>query len=189
MPEGYHYEWAGEYESLRAETAPPPDHRSRQPGDHRCASLRAFNSARAAMIVMATLPFGLTGGVLSSFLFTDHLQHFSRGRIRFGFGRRHAGEFGVSVRNPARLSDRLRRIAIRAGALLEMRPILLACLAASRRVAAGGDFAWHWFAGTAAAGASGRGSDDYAPLAILFLMPVLASYWLPPAKTPKVDSE
>src|SRR5262249_49160778 len=64
LPEGYHYEWAGEYDSLRKE-------------QHRLAIIIpitvgmilsllyvSFNSIRDALAVLAVLPFGIAGGVI-----------------------------------------------------------------------------------------------------------------------------
>jgi cobalt-zinc-cadmium resistance protein CzcA len=69
MPPGYYYEWAGEYESLQREL-------------RRLAVVipltlvaifgllyMLFDSVRAALIVLAVLPFGAVGGVLA-LLFT-----------------------------------------------------------------------------------------------------------------------
>ena len=65
LPEGYHIEWAGEYDSLQKE-------------QRRLAVIipislliilallfTAFNSLRHALLVLAILPFGAIGGVLS----------------------------------------------------------------------------------------------------------------------------
>ena len=65
LPEGYHLEWAGEYDSLQKE-------------QRRLAVIipislliilallfTAFNSLRHALLVLAILPFGAIGGVLS----------------------------------------------------------------------------------------------------------------------------
>src|SRR5208282_3152046 len=65
LPEGYHLEWAGEYDSLQKE-------------QRRLAVIipitlliilallfAAFNSLRHALLVLAILPFGLVGGILS----------------------------------------------------------------------------------------------------------------------------
>src|SRR5581483_8606588 len=64
LPRGYHYEWAGEYDSLQKE-------------QHRLMIIMpltmaviflllylAFNSVRDALIVLASLPLSLTGGLL-----------------------------------------------------------------------------------------------------------------------------
>ncbi len=65
LPQGYHYEWAGEYESLREE-------------EHRLAVVipitlvailallyTAFRSLRHALLVLVMLPFAAIGGILS----------------------------------------------------------------------------------------------------------------------------
>ena len=131
LPQGYHYEWAGEYQSLKQE-------------QHRLAiivpiSLLAifallytlFNSWRQAMIVMATLPFGAIGGVLSLLLtgtpfsvsaavgFTSALGVGTLGGCVFLSGIRQAIKSGGAHSE-----------AIAQGAVSEMRPILMACLAA-----------------------------------------------------------
>src|SRR6202044_4048799 len=68
LAEGYHIEWAGEYDSLQKE--------QRRLAIVLPLSLlvilgllfTAFNSLRHALLVLAMLPFGLTGGVLSLLL-------------------------------------------------------------------------------------------------------------------------
>ena len=187
LPEGYHYEWAGEYESLRKE-------------QHRLAIIipisvaiilgllyTLFNSARAALIVIATLPFGLTGGVLALFLsgtpfsisasvgFASALGVATLGSCVFLTGIRHAYHSYTD-----------RNHAINAGALLEMRPILLACLSASVGLLPA---AISTGIGAQAQQPLARvvvGAMITSPLAILFITPVLASYFLPP--TPAASS-
>jgi cobalt-zinc-cadmium resistance protein CzcA len=181
LPEGYHYEWAGEYESLRME-------------QHRLAVIvpislviilgllyALFNSVRAALIVVAVLPFGAIGGVLTLFL--------SRTPFSISASVGFASALGVATLGSSVFLSGIRRAyhgevpkndAIRKGALLEMRPILLACLAASVGL-------------LPAAVSTGIGAQAQQPLArvvvgamltsllaILFLIPALASYWLPP---------
>jgi cobalt-zinc-cadmium resistance protein CzcA len=191
MPEGYHYEWAGEYESLRAEQRRLLIIVPVSLGIIIALLYGLFNSARAAMIVVATLPFGLTGGVLSLFLFrttfsisaavgfVSALGVATLGSSVFLSGIRHA----YQARTP-------KSEAIRTGALLEMRPILLACLAASVGLLPA---AISHGIGSQAQQPLARvvvGAMITAPLAILFLMPVLTSYWLPPAEQPpQADSE
>jgi cobalt-zinc-cadmium resistance protein CzcA len=189
MPEGYHYEWAGEYESLRAEQRRLLIIVPVSLGIIVALLYGLFNSARAAMIVMATLPFGLTGGVLSLFLFrttfsisaavgfVSALGVATLGSSVFLSGIRHA------YRGPVPKDQ-----AIQTGALLEMRPILLACLAASVGLLPA---AISHGIGSQAQQPLARvvvGAMITAPLAILFLMPVLASYWLPPG-TPEPDED
>jgi cobalt-zinc-cadmium resistance protein CzcA len=145
LPPGYHYEWAGEFDSLQKE-------------ERRLEVVipitlviilgllyALFNSWRQALIVMAILPFGAIGGVFSLLVtgtpfsisaavgFTSALgvgtlaaSVFLTGIVR-AEGRREAAqpEGGVIPPRQARLLAPVRR-----GALLEMRPIMLACFAA-----------------------------------------------------------
>jgi cobalt-zinc-cadmium resistance protein CzcA len=79
--------------------------------------------------------------------------------------------------------------AIQKGALLEMRPILLACLAASVGLLPA---AVSHGIGAQAQQPLARvvvGAMITAPLAILFVMPVLASYWLPPSEAEPAAGE
>jgi cobalt-zinc-cadmium resistance protein CzcA len=180
LPEGYHYEWAGEYESLRKE-------------QHRLAVIvpisvaiilvllyALFNSVRAALVVVAVLPFGAVGGVLA--LLVSRTPFSISASVGF------VSALGVATLGSSVFLTGIRRAyhgsvakhdAIREGALLEMRPILLACLAASVGL-------------LPAAISTGIGAQAQQPLArvvvgamitsvlaILFLIPVLASYWLP----------
>jgi cobalt-zinc-cadmium resistance protein CzcA len=190
MPEGYHYEWAGEYESLRAEQRRLLIIVPVSLGIIIALLYGLFNSARAAMIVVATLPFGLTGGVLSLFLFgttfsisaavgfVSALGVATLGSSVFLSGIRHAYHGGTPKGE-----------AIQKGALLEMRPILLACLAASVGLLPA---AVSHGIGAQAQQPLARvvvGAMITAPLAILFVMPVLASYWLPPSEAEPAAGE
>jgi len=134
---GYHYEWAGEYESLQAEV-------------RRLAIVipislliilgllyTLFNSWRDAVIVLAALPFGAVGGVLSLLVtgtpfsisaavgFTSALGVGTLGGCVFLSGIRRVG----SAQAPSRLEPDPADV-IRRGALQAMRPVLMACLAA-----------------------------------------------------------
>ena len=141
LPRGYYYEWAGEYESLRTE-------------ERRLAVVipislvvilallyALFNSWRDAGIVLAVLPFGAIGGVLSLLVtatpfsisaavgFTSALGVGTLGGCVFLSGIRR-----VERMAPRALSawDPANRVleAVQQGALVELRPILMACLAA-----------------------------------------------------------
>jgi heavy metal efflux system protein len=188
LPQGYHYEWAGEYESLQKE-------------EHRLAIVipitllmilgllyALFNAWREALIVMVTLPFGAIGGVLSLILthtpfsisasvgFASALGVGTLGATVFLSGIRRAELTSEAAEERAPASDGHSRFeAIRKGALLEMRPIMLACLAAGLGL-------------LPAAVSTGIGSQAQRPLArvvvgammttmlaILFLIPVLES--------------
>lgn len=188
LPEGYHYEWAGEYESLRRE-------------QRRLAIIvpvslaiilgllyALFNSSRAAFVVLATLPFGAIGGVLALFLSGTPFSI----SASVGF----VSALGVATLGSSVFLSGIRRFyhgdvpkdeAIRKGALLEMRPILLACLSASVGLLPA---AISTGIGAQAQQPLARvvvGAMITSPLAILFIMPVLAWYWLPRRTESQVD--
>jgi heavy metal efflux system protein len=180
LPQGYHYEWAGEYESLREE-------------ERRLEVIipislvvilgllfTAFGSLRHALLVLIALPFGVTGGIFALLLTGTPLSI----SAAVGF----ASVIGVStlggvvlVSGIQDLEHRLhpRADAIERGSLNEMRAVLMACAAAGLGL-------------LPAALSSGIGVQAQQPLArvvvggmvtspfaILFVIPVLASYWLP----------
>ena len=131
LPKGYHYEWAGEYDSLRKE-------------QRRLAIVLpitlaviilclylAFNSLRDALLIVGILPVALTGGALA-LLVTGTPFSIS---AAVGF----ASAIGVSTLGALVFLSAIRRMqheghskhhAIRDGAMEEMRPVLMACLAA-----------------------------------------------------------
>jgi cobalt-zinc-cadmium resistance protein CzcA len=137
LPPGYHYEWAGEYDSLKKE-------------ERRlavvipvtllmilCLLYTLFNSWRDALIVLGALPFGAVGGCVSLWLtgtpfsisaavgFTSALGVGTLGGCVFLSGIRRITR---GAHPPGAGVDTLD--AIRRGALIEMRPILMACFAA-----------------------------------------------------------
>jgi cobalt-zinc-cadmium resistance protein CzcA len=144
LPVGYYYEWTGEYESLRRE-------------ERRLAVVipvslalivvllyTLFNSWRDAGLVLAILPFGAIGGVLSLLVtgtpfsisaavgFTSALGVATLGGCVFLSGIRRVerssppgrGAGGGAAGASAALE------ALQQGALGELRPVLMACLAA-----------------------------------------------------------
>jgi heavy metal efflux system protein len=181
LPEGYHLEWAGEYESLKQE-------------QRRLAVIipislvmilgllfTAFNSFRDAMLVLTMLPFAATGGVLS--LLITHTPFSISAAVGF------ASVIGVCTLGGVVMVSGIRRKehnadsmlnAIERGGVAEMRAVLMACTAAGlgllpAAVATG--------IGVQAQQPLARvvvGGMITAPLAILFLIPVLSSYWLRP---------
>ena len=64
-PEGYHYEWAGEYDSLRREQRRLAIIIPVTVGVILGLLYVSFNSIRDALAVMSVLPFGIAGGVLA----------------------------------------------------------------------------------------------------------------------------
>ena len=131
LPEGYHLEWAGEYESLKQE-------------QRRLAVIipislliilgllfMAFNSFRHAMLVLAILPFGMIGGILS--LLVTHTPFSISAAVGF------ASVIGVCTLGGVVFVSGIRRkeagsqsmrATIELGSLAEMRPVLMACAAA-----------------------------------------------------------
>ena len=146
LPPGYHYEWAGEYESLQKE--------QRRLAVVIPVSLliilgllyTLFNSWRDALIVLAALPFGAIGGVLALLVtgtpfsisaavgFTSALGVGTLGGCVFLSGIRRVGRRAAEGRShdhaaePGEASGPV--AVISQGAMLELRPILMACLAA-----------------------------------------------------------
>ncbi len=141
LPAGYYYEWAGEYESLRRE-------------QRRLAVVipislvvilallyTLFNSWRDAVIVLAVLPFGAIGGVLSLLVtgtpfsisaavgFTSALGVGTLGGSVFLSGIRRVQRLAAETLSEWAPATRVLE-AIQQGALLGLRPILMACLAA-----------------------------------------------------------
>jgi heavy metal efflux system protein len=180
LPQGYHYEWAGEYESLREE-------------EHRLAVVipitlvgilallyTAFRSLRHALLVLVMLPFAAIGGILSLVMTGTPLSISAAVGFASVIGVATLGGV-VLVSGIQHLESRMpsRREAIERGARNEMRAVLMACSAAGLGL-------------LPAAVSSGIGVQAQqplarvvvggmvtAPFAILLLIPVLASYWLP----------
>jgi heavy metal efflux system protein len=132
LPRGYHYEWAGEYDSLKKE--------QRRltvivPATFAIIFLTlylAFNSFNDALVVLGTLPLSLSGGLLC-LIWTRTPFSIS---AAVGF----ASAIGVATLGALVLLSAMRREqaaglsdahAIRDGAMEEMRPIMMACLAAA----------------------------------------------------------
>ncbi len=176
LPEGYHYEWAGEYDSLKKE-------------QRRLAVVipislliivallfMAFHSLKDALLVLGALPFGAVGGILS-LLITGTPFSIS---AAVGF----ASVVGVATLGGVVFLSGIRRaikragsaVGIETGALAEMRPVMMACLAAGLGL-------------LPAALSTGIGAQAQQPLArvvvggmvtstlaILVLIPVFASF-------------
>jgi cobalt-zinc-cadmium resistance protein CzcA len=177
MPAGYHYEWAGEYDSLQKEL------RRLMIVVPICMGLilallyLSFNSLVDALLVMLVLPFGAIGGMLS--LLITHTPFSISAAVGF------ASALGVGTLGASILLNAIRhaethtptaRDAIRRGALDEMRPVVMACLAAGLGL-------------LPAAISHGIGAQAQQPLArvvvgamltttpaILFLLPVFTHY-------------
>jgi cobalt-zinc-cadmium resistance protein CzcA len=190
LPEGYHYEWAGEYDSLQKE-------------QRRLIIIipislviilgllfTAFNSLRHALLVLAMLPFGLTGGILS--LLVTHTPFSISAAVGF------ASVIGVCTLGGVVFVSGIRRKeqaghtklgAIELGGMAEMRPVLMACVAAGLGLLPA---AMSSGVGVQAQQPLARvvvGGMVTSPLAILFIIPVLASYWLPTPHAPEAPQE
>jgi len=190
LPEGYHIEWAGEYDSLRKEQKRLAVVIPISLAMILALLFTAFNSLRHALLVMAILPFGAIGGVLS--LLVTHTPFSISAAVGF------ASVVGVCTLGGVVFVSGIRRqetsapsmlAAIERGGLAEMRPVVMACAAAGLGL-------------LPAAVSSGVGVQAQQPLArvvvggmatspfaILFLIPVLAAYWLPDiSRNPRADN-
>jgi cobalt-zinc-cadmium resistance protein CzcA len=132
LPRGYHYEWAGEYDSLQKEQRRLMIILPITLAVIFLLLYLAFNSVRDAMVVLATLPICVTGGVLSLIITRTPFSI----SAAVGF----ASSIGVATLTGLVFLSAVRREqqagltlvhAVRDGAMGEMRPILLACLAAA----------------------------------------------------------
>lgn len=187
LPEGYHYEWAGEYDSLRKEQQRLAIIIPITVGMILALLYVSFNSIRDALAVLLVLPFGLAGGVLALFVsgtpfsisaavgFASVIGVATLGGLVFvaGIRRAEAHEHGV------------KHSIIRAS-VGEMRAVLMACLAAGLGL-------------LPAALSHGIGAQAQQPLArvvvggmitislaILMLIPVIASFGLVTGETSKL---
>ena len=181
LADGYHYEWAGEYDSLKKE-------------QRRLAVIvpvsllvilallfTAFNSFGDAILVMAMLPFGAIGGAMSLLITGTPFS------ISAAVGL--ASVIGVCTLGGVVMLSGIRRAELHAnsvtrgielGALAEMRPVMMACAAAGLGLLPG---AVSTGIGVQAQQPLARvvvGGMVTSPVAILFLLPVLASYFLRP---------
>ena len=131
LPDGYHYEWAGEYDSLRKEQRRLAVIIPITVGVIVGLLYVSFNSIRDALAVMSVLPFGIAGGVLALLIsgtpfsisaavgFASIIGVATLGGLVFvaGIRRAEAHEHGIH------------HSIIRAS-VGEMRAVLMACLAA-----------------------------------------------------------
>jgi cobalt-zinc-cadmium resistance protein CzcA len=131
LPKGYHYEWAGEYDSLRKEQRRLMIILPITLAVIVLCLYLALDSLRDALLIIGVLPFALTGGALA-LLVTGTPFSIS---AAVGF----ASAIGVSTLGALVFLSAIRRLqhqgvslshAVRDGALEEMRPVLMACLAA-----------------------------------------------------------
>jgi heavy metal efflux system protein len=189
LPSGYAYTWAGEYDSLQKEL-------------HRLAFIvpisllmvllllyLLFQSFRDALVVLATLPFGAIGGVFT--LVLTHTSFSISAAVGFtsllGLNTLCTVVFLTGLRHQQHDHGRERGVFL--GAIDEMRPIVMACMAAGLGL-------------LPAAIASGIGSQTQKPLArvvvggtvttvfaVLFLVPLMARKWAPVDRNPDRGTE
>ena len=178
LPEGYHYEWAGEYDSLKKE--------QRRLAIVVPVSLliivallfTAFNSFRDAILVLTVLPFGIAGGLASLFLTGTPFSISAAVGMASVVGVCTLG--GVVMLSGMRRAEKKSenaRMGIERGALAEMRPVMMACAAAGLGLLPS---AVSTGIGVQAQQPLARvvvGGMITSPLAILFLLPILASFY------------
>jgi cobalt-zinc-cadmium resistance protein CzcA len=179
LPQGYHYEWAGEYDSLQKEQQRLAIIIPITVGMILALLYVSFNSIRDALAVLSVLPFGIAGGVLALLIsgtpfsisaavgFASVIGVATLGGLIFvaGIRRAEAHEHGVQ------------HSIIRASCG-EMRAVLMACLAAGLGLLPA---ATSHGIGVQAQQPLARvvvGGMITTPLTILILIPVIASLGL-----------
>jgi heavy metal efflux system protein len=179
LPEGYHYEWAGEYDSLRKEQQRLAIIIPLTVGMILALLYVSFNSIRDALAVLSVLPFGIAGGVLA--LLVSRTPFSISAAVGFasviGVATLGGLVFVAGIRRAEAHEHGIKHSIIRAS-VGEMRAVLMACLAAG-------------FGLLPAALSHGIGAQAQQPLArvvvggmittslaILIVIPVIASLGL-----------
>jgi cobalt-zinc-cadmium resistance protein CzcA len=187
LPEGYHYEWAGEYDSLRKEQQRLAIIIPVAVGMILALLYVSFNSMRDALAVLSVLPFGIAGGVWA--LFVSRTPFSISAAVGFAsvFGVATLGGlvFVAGIRRAEAHQHGIKHSIIRAS-VGEMRAVLMACLAAGLGL-------------LPAALSHGIGAQAQQPLArvvvggmittslaILIVIPVVASLGLVTSETTEV---
>jgi cobalt-zinc-cadmium resistance protein CzcA len=132
LPKGYHYEWAGEYDSLKKEQRRLIIILPITVGIIFLLLYLAFDSIRDALIIICTLPVAVTGGALA--LLVTRTPFSISAAVGFASAAGVATLVGLVLLSAVRRLERhglSARHAIRDGAIEEMRPVLMACLAAA----------------------------------------------------------
>ncbi len=131
LPEGYHYEWAGEYDSLRKEQRRLAIIIPITVGIIVALLYVSFNSIRDAVAVLSVLPFGIAGGVLA--LLVSNTPFSISAAVGFasvlGVATLGGLVFVAGIRRAEAHAHGVKHSIIRA-AIGEMRAVLMACLAA-----------------------------------------------------------
>ncbi|HEY6349543.1 MAG TPA: CusA/CzcA family heavy metal efflux RND transporter [Candidatus Angelobacter sp.] len=179
LPEGYHYEWAGEYDSLRKEQQRFAIIIPVAIGMILALLYVSFNSIRDALAVLSVLPFGIAGGVLALFVSGTAFSISAAVGFASVFGVATLGGlvFVAGIRRAEAHEHGIKHSIIRAS-VGEMRAVLMACLAAGLGL-------------LPAAVSHGIGAQAQQPLArvvvggmittslaILIVIPIVASFGL-----------
>jgi cobalt-zinc-cadmium resistance protein CzcA len=179
LPEGYHYEWAGEYDSLRKEQERLAIIIPVAIGLILALLYVSFNAIRDALAVLSVLPFGIAGGVLALLVTGTPFSISAAVGFASVFGVATLGGlvFVAGIRRAEAHEHGMQHSIIRAS-VGEMRAVLMACLAAGLGL-------------LPAAVSHGIGAQAQQPLArvvvggmvatslaILFVIPVIASLGL-----------
>ena len=131
LPEGYHDEWAGEYDSLRKEQQRLAIIIPITVGMILALLYLSFNSIRNALAVLSVLPFGVAGGVLA--LLVSHTPFSISAAVGFasviGVATLGGLVFVAGIRRAEAHEHGIQHSIIRAS-VGEMRAVLMACLAA-----------------------------------------------------------
>ena len=131
LPEGYHFEWAGQYDSLRKEQRRLAIIIPITIGMIMGLLYVSFNSIRDALAVMSVLPFGVAGGVLA--LLVTGTPFSISAAVGFasiiGVATLGGLVFVAGIRRAEAHEHGLKHSIVRAS-VGEMRAVLMACLAA-----------------------------------------------------------
>jgi heavy metal efflux system protein len=131
LHEGYHYEWAGEYDSLRKEQQRLAVIIPLTVGMILGLLYVSFNSIRDALAVLSVLPFGIAGGVLA--LLVSGTPFSISAAVGFasviGVATLGGLVFVAGIRRAEAHEHGIKHSIIRAS-VGEMRAVLMACLAA-----------------------------------------------------------
>jgi cobalt-zinc-cadmium resistance protein CzcA len=164
LPQGYRYEWAGEFQELQAAVRRLEIVVPVSLVIVFCLLYGTFGNLRDACLLLGTVPLALIGGILS--LLVTHTTFSISAAVGF------ISLFGVSVLGGVILVSRINQLrtqnavplveAIRRGAELQLRPVLMAALAAAIGL-------------LPAAVATGIGSETQQPLARVVVGGMLTS--------------
>ena len=131
LPEGYHYEWAGEYDSLRKEQQRLAIIIPITVGMILALLYVSFNSIRDALAVLSVLPFGIAGGVLALLVSGTPFSISAAVGFASVIGVATLGGliFVAGIRRAEKHEHGMKHSIIRASCG-EMRAVLMACMAA-----------------------------------------------------------